>query len=148
MTLRWLLAALHLVALGIGLGAIWARASALRALPDPAALRRTFQADAWWGVAALVWLLTGLPRLFYGTEKVLQFYTINDLFWVKMGLFVAILALEAWPMVTLIRWRMQSAARESLDTSRARLFARISVIQAVLLILMVIAATGTARGIS
>ncbi len=29
MTIRWLLAALHLLALGIGLGAIWARGRAL-----------------------------------------------------------------------------------------------------------------------
>ena len=29
MTLRWLLAAVHLLALGIGLGAVWARARSL-----------------------------------------------------------------------------------------------------------------------
>ena len=56
--LRWLLAALHLTALGIGLGAVWVRAGPLRGPLDPAGLRRIFAADSWWalagaGVAAL-----------------------------------------------------------------------------------------------
>ena len=49
--LRWLLAAFHLTALGIGLGAVWVRAGALRGPFDPAGLRRVFAADSWWGLA-------------------------------------------------------------------------------------------------
>ena len=61
---RWLLAAIHLLALGIGLGAVWVRARALRGSPDESALRRALTADGVWGLAALLWLSTGLWRLF------------------------------------------------------------------------------------
>jgi hypothetical protein len=50
--LRWLLAAAHLLALGIGLGAVWARSRALRGSLDPAGLRRVLGADAWWSAGA------------------------------------------------------------------------------------------------
>ena len=40
MTIRWLLAAVHLLALGVGLGAVWARGRALQAQLDVPGLRR------------------------------------------------------------------------------------------------------------
>ena len=46
MLTRWLLAALHLVALAVGFAAIWTRARALGAIPAPPAFRRAFVADA------------------------------------------------------------------------------------------------------
>jgi len=49
MTIRWLLAAVHLLALGVGLGAVWARGRALQAQRDVPGLRRVFYADTWWG---------------------------------------------------------------------------------------------------
>jgi len=49
---RWIVAALHLLALGIGLGAVWVRARALRR-PDPDSLRSAFAADAAWGLLGL-----------------------------------------------------------------------------------------------
>ena len=63
MTLRWLLAAAHLLALGIGLGAVWARARAVGSRElDLRGIKRALVADAWWGVAALHWVATGLMR--------------------------------------------------------------------------------------
>ena len=67
--LRLLLAALHLIALGIGLGAVWARGNALNRPLDRAAMVRAFHADTWWGIAAVLWISTGLWRLLAGTEK-------------------------------------------------------------------------------
>src|SRR5688572_29321035 len=107
MTLRWLLATLHLLALGIGLGAVWARGRGFRALragPDAGALRRVFTADTWWGMAALLWIATGLWRLFGATEKDTAYYFQNHVFWTKMALLGLILALEVRPMLTLISW--------------------------------------------
>ncbi len=49
-------------------------------------------------------------------------------------------------MMTLIKWRARVARGEAIDTSPARTFARISLIQAGLLGLMVLAATAMARG--
>jgi putative membrane protein len=104
-----LLSALHVLALGIGLGSVFMRGRFLRALragPDPKALNALFRADTAWGLAAALWLLTGLARAFGRVEKAPEFYLHNGFFWVKMALFAAVFALEMWPMTTFIRWRV------------------------------------------
>ena len=45
-----------------------------------------------------------------------------------------VLALEVWPLVTLIRWRIRSGNGEALDTGPARRMAQISFVQALLAI--------------
>ncbi len=148
--MRWTFAAIHLLGLGIGLGAVWARARALGALRDTAfdvaAIRRVLVADAWWGIAALVWISTGLMRAFGGIEKGSAYYLHNQLFWAKMALLGLVLVLEIRPMVTFGRWREQVGRRQSVDTGVAAGIARTSYVQVVLVILMVVAATGMARG--
>jgi putative membrane protein len=146
MTVRWLLAALHLLALGVGLGAVWARGRALQGELDTAALRRAFYADTWWGVAALVWISSGLARAFGGFEKGSFYYLHNHAFWGKMGLLVAILILELRPMFTLMQWRRLVARGAVPDTAGAGRLARISFLQAALVVLMVLAATAMTRG--
>jgi putative membrane protein len=146
MAVRWLLAALHLLALGIGLGAVWARYRALRDRPDAEGLRRAFYADNWWGVAALLWIVTGLLRAFGGLEKGTAYYLHNDAFLLKMSVLGVVLVLEAWPMTTLIRWRIRSARGEAIDTGVAGSLAWISAVQAGLVLLMLLAATAMARG--
>jgi len=128
MTIPWLLAAVHLLALGVGLGAVWARGRALQAPLDVPALRRVFL------------------RAFGGYEKGAFYYLHNHFFWAKMGLLAAILLLELGPMIALIRWRVAVARGAEPDTRAARRFARISFVQAVLVVLMVLAATAMARG--
>lgn len=147
MMLRWIFAALHLLALGIGLGAVWARARALRALPEPSAFGRVFAADGAWGVAALLWLGTGLVRAFGGLEKGTDYYLQNSAFHLKMGLFVLITLLEIWPAVTLVRWRRARRRGEEIDTRPAARLATISYVQAALVIAIVFAATAMARGL-
>ncbi|HEY8106099.1 MAG TPA: DUF2214 family protein [Gemmatimonadales bacterium] len=105
---RWLFAAVHLLALGIGLGSVWARGRALGQPLDDAGLRRVFAAE--------------------------------------MGLLGLILLLELGPMISLIRWRATVAHGRTPDTRAAVRFARISALQAVLVVLMVLAATAMARG--
>ena len=99
--LRVVLAGLHLLGLGIGLGAIWSRARAFRGPFDAASLRRLFAADSWWGLAAVLWIGSGLWRLLAGTEKPTAYYLHNEVFWLKMTALAAILVLEVGPMVTL-----------------------------------------------
>jgi putative membrane protein len=147
MLVRWLFAWLHLLALGIGLGAVWARARALQGPLDPAGLRRVFHADGWWGVAAAIWIGTGLVRVIGGLEKGMDYYLQNHVFWTKMALLLVILVLEIGPVVTLMRWRVELARGTLPDTARAARFARISYAQVVLVLLMVMAASAMARGI-
>lgn len=146
MSLRWILAALHLLGLGIGLGAVWARARALRGPLDGAGIRRVLYADTWWGIAALVWVVTGALRAFAGFEKGTRYYIHNHLFVAKMVLFLAILVLEIGPIIAFIGWRSALARNGVPDTSRAARFAGTSLAQVVLVLLMVLAATGIARG--
>ena len=149
--LRIGLAILHLLALGIGLGAVWARARALGELPlNRNSVRRAFAADGWWGFAAVLWIGTGFWRLLAGTEKATSYYLANHLFLAKMGFLVAILLLELWPALTLIRWRRLAARSGASWTPDASLAARIraiSYVEAALVIAMVCAAASMARGV-
>jgi putative membrane protein len=148
--LRLTLAALHLIALGLGLGAVLARGTALREPPSAGALRRAFRADAVWGMAAALWIGTGLWRLLAGTEKAPGYYYVNPYFHAKMGFLLLILALEVWPMVTLIRWRRAVGRGTAPDAvapaGTGRRLATISFVQAGLVVVMVFLAAGMARG--
>jgi len=108
-----ILSALHVLALALGLGAVFARGRRLRDLrrlpADAGALGRLFQADGVWGAAALLWIATGLLRAFAGLEKSPDFYLHNGFFWVKMALFALVFALEMLPMTTFVRWRAARA---------------------------------------
>ena len=147
MLARWIFAAVHLLALGIGLGAVWTRSRALRGQPTTEQLRRAFMADTLWAMAAVLWITTGVVRAFGGLERGTAYYLGNTAFLVKMALLGLILLLEIWPMVTLIRWRIRLSRGQAIDTRPANSFAVISLIQAGLVIAMVFAATAMARGI-
>ena len=121
MVLAALFSALHVLTLGVGLGAVFVRGLRLRALrrapEDVAALRGVLAADGLWGVAAASWIITGLVRAFAGIEKASTFYTHNGFFLVKMALFLTIFALEIRPIVTFTSWRRARAAGRTPWTS-------------------------------
>ena len=138
--------ALHVLALAIGLPSVFMRSRALKRALDAEGLRRLFAADNAWGVAALLWIVTGLLRAFGGLEKGTQFYLNSRLFWLKMALFAGVLVLEAWSMVTFIRWRVQRGRGEAPDTSRARVFYVLNHVEMGLVVAIVFAASFMARG--
>jgi putative membrane protein len=149
MYIRWVVAALHLLALGIGLGAIWWRGLSLRGELTGDSIKRVLYADNLWGFAALLWISTGLARAFAGLEKGSAYYLSNEAFWIKMALLVIILLLEIWPASTWVKWRIRMARGEQvqIDPDRKRLFSNISFIQSGLIVCMVFAATAMARGL-
>src|SRR5262245_64940416 len=144
--ITWLLAVLHLLALVLGLPAIRTRSRALRGTLDPDGLRRVFAADTGWGLAAALWISTGLLRAFGPYEKGAAYYLHNHLFFAKMGFLALILVLEIAPMIALIQWRIRLKKGEPIDTRRARTYAVIGDIQLLLVLAMVVCATGMARG--
>ncbi len=149
MLVHWFLAALHLLAFGLGLWAVLARGTNLRRLAvGVGEVRSVLVADNVWGLCALMLLVTGGVRAFGGYEKGMDYYLHQPLFHLKMTLFVLILLLEVAPMVALIKWRVGLARGAAIDTARATLFARISHVEGLLVLLMVIAATGMARGVT
>ena len=147
MMVRWLLAAAHLLALALGMGAVWVRARGLRGTLDDAGLRQVFAADSLWGVAGALWIGTGLWRLLAGTDKATAYYLGNHVFWLKMVALVTLLVLEVVAVVTLTGWRLQARRGSPVDLARAPMLARISEVQAVLVVVMVLAATAMARGL-
>ena len=144
--LRWLLASFHLLALGIGLGAIWVRALALDGAPEASRVRRALRADTWWGIAALLWLATGLARLLMGTEKPTAYYLANHLFWLKMGLFLFVVMLEVGPAVSLAGWRTALRKSQTPNTYLAHRWATFSRLEVGLVLCILFIATAMARG--
>src|SRR5262245_32816817 len=141
-----IVSSLHLLALAIGLPAVFLRGRALKGRLDEDGLRRLFAADSVWGIAALLWIATGLLRAFGGLEKGTAFYLNSILFWVKMALFAAILALEIRPMVTFIGWRRALGKGRVPDTSTARSLYRLNHIEMAIVVVMVFVAAFMARG--
>ncbi len=138
---------LHLLALAIGLPAVFLRGRALKGQLDADGLRRLLAADNAWGVAAVLWIVTGLLRAFGGLEKGTDFYLRSPLFWTKMALFLMILLLEVRPMLTFIRWRIQLGRGLPVDTSVARRLYTLNHIELALVVVMVFVAGLMARGI-
>ncbi len=147
MTLAHIIAALHLLTLGIGYGFAWMRARALSKTETQADLDNVFFADNMYGLASLLWIGTGLWRAFGGLEKGTDYYLESTAFWVKMSLFAAVFALELLPMVTLIKWRMQLKKGLEIDLKKTALLSKLTYAEVVLLTVMVFVAVLMARGV-
>ena len=143
------MASLHLLALSLGMMATVLRGSALREPFTASSLKRALRLDAIWGIAAALWIVTGLWRLFGGTEKPLAYYLANHWFMAKMGCFLLVFLLEVSPMLTLMRARF--ALRRGGDASAivvpaARRIAIIGHVQATIMLVMIFMAVAMARG--
>ena len=141
MWLTIIFSALHVFGLGIGLPAVFLRGRALRR----GDVEGVLAADTAWGLAAGLWLVSGLVRLFF-TEKGWSFYATQPMFWLKMGLFAGVWALEAWPMITFVRWRIARGRGIAVDTSRMGLFSRFNDIELAIVLVMPFCAAAMARG--
>lgn len=148
MTISYIIATIHILTFGIGFYGIWSRANALKKLKDVSRLDEVFKADNFWGLAALLWIVTGLWRAFGGLEKGSDYYLHSNTFITKMALFVLVFLIELKPMVTLIRWRISKRKNEPIDFSSARQLAFMSHMQLGLISIMVCLATAMARGLS
>ncbi len=147
MSLNIILAYSHLLALALGFYSIWTRANALKKVKQTADLSEVFRADNIWGLAAFLWLISGLWRAFGGVEKGTEYYLQSTAFIVKMILFGAVFLLEIKPMITLVQWRIKLKKQQPIDLSKAGLFATLSHIQLGLLSVILLFAVAMARGI-
>jgi putative membrane protein len=75
-----------MLTLALGLGGIVARGRALASPLDDAGWKRVFAADNAWGIAAALWIVSGLGRVFFGGKET-GFYWRNGFFWTKLALF-------------------------------------------------------------
>ncbi len=148
---RSLLSALHIVALPLGFTSLFLRGMRLRELRrsrgDVGTRAALLSADNVWGLAALLWIVTGLTRAFAGLEKTPDYYLRNGFFWVKMGLFLVVFALEAQPMVTFIRWRIaKDRAAELVASAPLDRLIALNDVETVLVLIIPFAAALMARG--
>jgi putative membrane protein len=140
-----LLSAIHLLTLALGLGAVFIRGRALaRPLDDPG-WHRLLAADNVWGLAAGLWIATGLARVFFGGKEP-GFYWHNGFFWVKLGLFGLVFALELAPMITFIRVRSARKHHAALPRFSVETYRRINSAELGLVVAIVFVAAFMARG--
>ncbi len=143
-----MLAALHLVAMCAGVAALWVRGRELRtAASRPEAMRRAAGAHAVWVVALAVGIATGLVRMTGLHEKGAAYYEQNALFLLKMTTLALLLAADAWPTMVLLSRIVGRRGPSAVAPRQARWMARVSVAQVGLFVLVVLAASGMARGL-
>jgi len=140
-----LLSAVHLLTLALGLGAVFIRGRALAGPLDDAAWRRLLAADNAWGIAAALWIASGLARVFFGGKETV-FYWRNGFFWTKMALFGLIFLLELTPMITFIRVRAARGRGTSLPRFSVGALRRINSAELALVVTIVFVAAFMARG--
>jgi putative membrane protein len=140
-----LLSAIHVLTLALGLGAVFMRGRALARPLDDAGWQRLLAADNVWGLAAALWIASGLGRVFYGGKEP-AFYWHNGFFWMKLALFGLVFALEVVPMVTFIRVRTALRRRAPLPPFRVETLSRINSAEVVLVVAIVFVAALMARG--
>jgi putative membrane protein len=139
------LSAIHVLTLALGLGAVVTRGRALARPLDEAGWQRLLAADNLWGIAAGLWIASGLARVFFGGKEP-SFYWRNGFFWIKLALFGVVFALELTPMMTFIRVRTARRRRMLLPRFSVEAFRRINTAEVVLVVAIVFAAAFMARG--
>ena len=140
-----LLSAVHLLALALGLGSVFMRGRALAGALDEAGWRRLLAADNAWGIAAALWIASGLGRVFFGGKEP-SFYWHNGFFWVKLALFAAVFALEVTPMVTFIRVRSARQRGTALPSFSIEMYRRMNAAELGLVVIIVFVAAFMSRG--
>ncbi len=148
MALDAALAYLHFAAILLVAGFLVAEAMLLRGdlgSRDVAALVRS---DIGYSVSAVLALVTGLARALFGA-KGWAFYADNPVFWVKVGLFLAIGLISIRPTLAFLRWRRaaRGAAGFSVPAAETKSARRTVLVELHLLALLPLAAVLMARGI-
>jgi putative membrane protein len=140
-----LLSAIHLLTLALGLGAVFIRGRALARPLDEAGWQRLLAADTVWGIAAALWIASGLGRVFFGGKET-SFYWRNGFFWMKLALFALVFALELAPMTTFIRVRSARRRATALPQFSVEAYRRINSAEVALVVAIVFVASFMARG--
>ena len=140
-----LLSAIHVLTLALGLGAVFIRGRMLARPLDAQTWRTLLAADSAWGIAAALWIASGLARVFFGGKET-GFYWNNGFFWVKMALFAIIFGLELTPMMTFIRVRNALKRGAPLPQFSVETVRKINSAEAHLVVVIVFVAAFMARG--
>jgi putative membrane protein len=143
-----LLSYLHFSAMFLVFGFLTVEVMLVRQPIDARAVALLGRSDAWYVGSAIATLVTGIIRLIYGA-KGMAFNAGNPVFWLKVGLFVAVLLVSVLPTRQFIRWRAQFAAdpQYAVADGERRRIRRLVMIELHLLAFVPLAAVLMARGI-
>lgn len=147
MWLSALLSSVHLLSLAGGVALLLLREHALRGPLDRPGIERVLRYDNLAGLVAITWMGSGLWRMLGAVEKGTAYYVSSPLFWVKMGLLCAVWALESWPMITFIRWRMALARARPIQPRHITWMRRVHFLELGIVMLTVLVASLMARGV-
>lgn len=147
MTLEAVLAALHLVAILTFVVFLSSQAALCRTeWMNAAVVERLARLDVIYGVAAVLMIVSGLARLFWGI-KGLSWYVSQPLFHIKITIVVAMAVLSIWPSIMFRRWlrhlRETGAMPDALEVKKVR---RLVMIQSHVLPVVAVIAVFWARG--
>lgn len=105
----------HLLAFGL-VGLLMAEWAVLRSAISAASVRFLPRLDAAYGIVAVLLLIVGTLRVFYGV-KGFAFYTGNPVFWLKIAFFAATGLVSIMPTIAFIRWARALKTTGALPTS-------------------------------
>lgn len=111
----------------------------------PAPYARTLQRiDAWFGISAILLIVTGVGRV-YASHLGWFFFTHNPMFWLKMGLFATLGVLSIWPTRHYLSWN--TTAEVAIEPATARKIRRFLIAEILVLACIPLCAALMARGI-
>ncbi len=147
MTLEAILAYLHLLAILTMVVFISSEAALCRVQwLNAAVVERLAKVDMVYGIAAVMVLVTGIARTWWGVKGTAWYWT-NGLLHLKLTLFVIVGVISIFPTLNYMRWRKALRATGALpNEEQIRKTRRLVMVQAHLLALIPLAAVFLARG--
>ena len=147
MTLEAILAYLHLLAILTMVVFIASEAALCRVeWMNKAVVERLARVDMVYGIAAVMVLLSGLARSWWGVKGTAWYWT-NPLLHVKLTLFIIVGVISIFPTLTYARWRRTVRAGGALPAeAEIRKTRRLVMIQAHLIAVIPLFAVFLARG--
>jgi putative membrane protein len=135
----------HLLFFGL-VSMLVAQSVLLRGRIDGGVLAKLGGIDRGYGITAVLLLVVGLLRVFYGI-KGYDFYLHNPWFHAKIGAFLLVGVLSIWPTVRFLRWRRQLAANPAFLPTPAEVagMARIVRFELMLVAVIFVCAAAMAR---
>ncbi len=107
-----LFAWLHWLAIGVASGLLLSEYWLCRRMPDRLQVRLLGMVDLGYQLALIASLATGLARAFYDRQDA-AYYLGNRLFWLKLTIFLVIVAVAVSPTLQYIRWNREARTAAS-----------------------------------
>ncbi len=141
-----LLAYAHYISILGVVGSLLAEALILTSRLTPRERRLLGKADAVYGISAILVLITGFTRVFY-LGKGSEYYFSNPVFLAKLGIFIIVGILSAYPTVVFMKWRKSTEVVLEVEPRQFATLRSLIYLEVILVFFMPLLAALMARGI-